>query len=142
MLNEECDVDPDDPDHDYHLEFLPSDRKEWDSKNPQHVLQHDCALVAFEARRQERIRKNMNTSQKLTCGFIKENHVAQCTCSYCGNSYDKGLKLGLNLPTQWRASNAWFVWARKESNGSRTYYRTTRGLFLRSFLPGQPNQAA
>lgn len=38
---------------------------------------------------------------------VDKTHV--CTCSYCGNSYDKGEHYGLNIPKAWRDANSWFV---------------------------------
>lgn len=36
-------------------------------------------------------------------------HAKGCSCSYCGNSYDKPLHYGLNIPTHWWAHNAWYT---------------------------------
>lgn len=142
MLREESDIDPEDPDH-YEQKFLPSDKKAWNSNNPQHVAEHDQAQEAFEARRQTRIFMNLNTSTYVAFGVTKEVHVADCTCSYCGNNgYDKGMKPGLNVPPAWKASNSWYVWMRKNADGSKTFYRTTRGLLLQFLTFRRSNQAA
>lgn len=123
MLREESDIDPEDPDH-YENKFLPSDKKAWNSNNPQHVAEHDAAQEAFEARRQTRIFMNLNETKKLPFGLVKETCVAGCGCSYCGNNgYDKGHKPGLNIPPHWWAFNGCWTWMKHGPNGSRVYYR-------------------
>jgi hypothetical protein len=141
VIREESDIDPEDPDH-YQQEFLPSDRTKWNHNKPKDRAEHNKALEEFEARRQTRIFMNLNTATHLAFGVTKEVHVEECNCSYCGNNYDKGTKPGLNVPPAWTSSNAWFVWMTLRADGAKVFYRTTRGSFLRSFLPGQPNQAA
>lgn len=51
-----------------------------------------------------------------------EKHEKGCSCSYCGNAYDKGLRYGLNIPPDAFAYNSWWTvkfWP-------RTYVRWTR----------------
>lgn len=38
----------------------------------------------------------------------KKIHSKDCSCSWCGNAHDSGLRFGLNLPKVY-AWNSWFV---------------------------------
>ena len=51
-------------------------------------------------------------------------HSDGCTCSYCGNGYDRPLRMGLNVPQEWRAHNAWFVIRYRKHK----YFRFCHGL--------------
>lgn len=54
--------------------------------------------------------------------MLFERHDQTCSCSYCGNSYDRGLRFGLNIPKDWTAWNSWWtvkVWP-------KIYLRFTR----------------
>ena len=58
---------------------------------------------------------------------LLERHEPSCNCSYCGNSYDKGLHFGLNVPADWWAHNAWYV----VKFGPRRYFRWTNNWMPR-----------
>src|SRR4051812_30556241 len=119
MLREDSDIDPDDPDH-YQQVFVPGDRKKWNSNNPQHVAEHDKAQEAFEARKQTRTNMSFTSKYVFFGAVLKQTDASGCQCSYCGrNGYDTGMKPGLNIPSGWRASNAWFVWARFNADGTK-----------------------
>lgn len=42
-------------------------------------------------------------------GYQHTDPTHKCTCSYCGNTYDKGLHFGLNVPKDLFAWNSWWV---------------------------------
>lgn len=130
MINDQVDTDPDNPDG----IFLESDKRKFDHTNPWDVLEHNRALAAFEQRVQARVRTRLNTEEKLRFGILKEVHVLECTCSYCGaHAYDTAMKFGLNIPEQWWAFNAWWVWRCPDlNNWSKVYLRCTPLSFIRT----------
>lgn len=129
MINDEVDTDPEDPDS----VFVPADRRKFDHRVQRDVIEHDRQLADFERRVQDRIRTKLNKEEKTWYG-LREVHVCECTCSYCGaHAYDKGMKLGLNIPKQWWAFNAWWVWRRPDlNNWSKVYLRFTPLSFIRT----------
>jgi len=58
--------------------------------------------------------------------ILNEKHKELCTCSYCGNSYDKGLHIGLNVPKS-KSWNSWWV----IKYGNKKYFRWTFSFLKR-----------
>lgn len=131
MIREDQDINPDNPDQSTQV-FLPSDRREFYHDRPGDTAAHDAAQSAFEQRQQARLRLGGYT--KSTQHGLLEFHWKGCTCSYCGtNGYDKGMKLGWNIPKRWYSRTSWFVHRTDDADGS-TYRRYTmlsiwRGLW-------------
>jgi hypothetical protein len=136
MMNDDVDVDPENPDSVMPPVFVPSDRRKFNHNNPKDVMAHDAALAAFEARERERTRiENANRNallERTRFGITRKVCSPDCTCSYCGNNgYDKGMKPGLNIPKQWWVFNSWWVWRRDVEGSNVVYYCCTPFSFLR-----------